>query len=80
MPKAIWNDKVIADAEQTEVVEGNHYFPPDSLSEQYFEKSDTVTRAVHGFIESRGFHWELSCDSRCWLEWRPASDGPTSIQ
>ena len=43
MPKAIWNDKVIAEAEQTEVVEGNHYFPPDSLSKKYFQGSDTVT-------------------------------------
>jgi uncharacterized protein (DUF427 family) len=31
VPKAIWNDTVIAEASQTELVEGNHYFPPDSL-------------------------------------------------
>ncbi|WP_024513228.1 hypothetical protein [Bradyrhizobium sp. ARR65] len=37
-------------------------------------------RAVHDFIESRGFRWRAACDSRCWLEWRPASDGPTSFQ
>lgn len=43
MVKAIWNDKVIAESEQTEVVEGNHYFPPDSLAKQYFRESDTVT-------------------------------------
>jgi len=41
MVKAIWNDTVIAESNQTEVVEGNHYFPPDSLSQQYFRKSDT---------------------------------------
>ena len=36
MPKAIWNDVVVADSETTQVVEGNHYFPPDSLNWQYF--------------------------------------------
>ncbi|MBA7481507.1 hypothetical protein ES703_102724 [subsurface metagenome] len=41
MVKAIWNDAVIAEAAQTEVVEGNHYFPPESLAQQYFRKSAT---------------------------------------
>ncbi len=38
--KAIWNDTVLAESNNTIVVEGNHYFPPDSLNEQFFEKSD----------------------------------------
>jgi uncharacterized protein (DUF427 family) len=41
MVKAVWNDTVIAEANQTEVVEGNHYFPPEALHPQYFRKSDT---------------------------------------
>ncbi|MDE1935989.1 DUF427 domain-containing protein [Bradyrhizobium sp.] len=41
MVKAIWNGAVLAQSNQTEVVEGNHYFPPESLSQQYFRKSDT---------------------------------------
>lgn len=32
MPKASWNDVVVADSEMTEVVEGNHYSPPDSVN------------------------------------------------
>ena len=28
MPMAIWNEAVIAESEQSEIVEGNHYFPP----------------------------------------------------
>jgi uncharacterized protein (DUF427 family) len=28
MPRAIWNGVVVADSPTTEVVEGNHYFPP----------------------------------------------------
>lgn len=31
MIRAIWNDTIIAEAEKTLVVEGNHYFPPDSV-------------------------------------------------
>ena len=36
MVKAIWNNAVIAEAAQTEIVEGNHYFPADSLHKEYF--------------------------------------------
>ncbi len=35
MAKAIWNDTVIAESDETIVVEGNHYFPPDSVDPQY---------------------------------------------
>ncbi len=41
MVKAIWNGKVIAESEQTEIVEGNHYFPFDSLRKEYFQSSST---------------------------------------
>ena len=37
--KAIWNDAVIAESDQTVVVEGNHYFPPESINKQYFQTS-----------------------------------------
>ncbi len=43
MPKAIWNGKVVAQSEDTVVVEGNHYFPRSSLVDEYFEPSDTTT-------------------------------------
>ncbi len=43
MPKAIWNDIVIAESDQTEIVEGNHYFPPESLYMEYFKESSTHT-------------------------------------
>ncbi len=43
MPKATWNGAVIAESDQTEVVEGNHYFPPDSVNSQYLQASDTQT-------------------------------------
>ena len=41
--KAIWNGKVIADSDQTVVVEGNHYFPPHSVKTEYLRGSSTTT-------------------------------------
>ena len=38
--KAVWNDTVIAESDDTVVVEGNHYFPPASLNESALEASD----------------------------------------
>jgi uncharacterized protein (DUF427 family) len=43
MPRAIWNGVVLAESDKTEIVEGNHYFPPDSLKKQYFRESKTHT-------------------------------------
>lgn len=43
MPKAIWNGVVLAESDQCEVVEGNQYFPPNSIHSQYFKPSDTHT-------------------------------------
>lgn len=37
--KAIWNDAVIAQSDDTVVVEGNHYFPESALRRQYFRPS-----------------------------------------
>jgi len=43
MPKAVWNGVVLAESDRTEVVEGNQYFPPDSVKMEYFKESDTHT-------------------------------------
>lgn len=37
--QAIWSGKVIAKSDRTIVVEGNHYFPPDSLNREFFRDS-----------------------------------------
>ena len=39
--KAIWKGKVLAESDNTIVVEGNHYFPPDSIKPEFFEDSGT---------------------------------------
>jgi uncharacterized protein (DUF427 family) len=38
--RATWNDTVLAESNDTVVVEGNHYFPADSLRREYFRDSD----------------------------------------
>ncbi len=41
--KATWNGAIIAQSDDTIVVEGNHYFPADSLNRAHFSASDTHT-------------------------------------
>ena len=43
MPKASWNGAVLAESDQTEVVEGNHYFPPQSINREHFRDSKAQT-------------------------------------
>lgn len=44
MFRAVWNGAVLAESDDTIVVEGNHYFPPESLRREYFRPSKTRTR------------------------------------
>lgn len=41
--KATWNGTVIAESDDTLIVEGNHYFPADSLKREHFTPSDHHT-------------------------------------
>jgi len=41
--KAIWKNKVIAESDDTVVVENNHYFPATALVQEYFRPSNTNT-------------------------------------
>ncbi len=41
--KAVWNGQTIAESDSTEVVEGNHYFPPESLNKEFLRESDTTS-------------------------------------
>ena len=43
MPKATWNGAVLAESDRCEVVEGNQYFPPDSIRREYFRESSNHT-------------------------------------
>ncbi len=37
--RAVWNGTVLAESDHTVVVEGNHYFPPESLHWDHFERA-----------------------------------------
>ena len=41
--KAIWNNRIIAESNDTIVVENNHYFPKDSVNTQFLQESATHT-------------------------------------
>lgn len=41
MPRAVWNGVTLVDSNHTVELEGNHYFPPESLNREYFLDSPT---------------------------------------
>ena len=41
--KAIWNNQIIAESDQTVVVEGNHYFPLESVKPEVLKPSSTTS-------------------------------------
>jgi len=44
MSKAVWNGTVIAESENTVELEGNQYFPPQSLHREYLKPSKTTSQ------------------------------------
>ena len=47
MPKAIWNGTTLAESNEGHVIEGNYYFPPQSIKRELFNPS-TFIRPVPG--------------------------------
>lgn len=43
MARAVWNEAILAESDRTVIVEGNHYFPPASVREEFLRPSDTHT-------------------------------------
>ena len=41
--KATWNEATIAESDKTIVIEGNHYFPPDTIKSEHFQASEKHT-------------------------------------
>ena len=41
--KATWKNTILAESDATIVVEGNHYFPHDSIKSEFFSPSETHT-------------------------------------
>lgn len=59
--KAIWNGKIIAESDETIVVEGNHYFPPDAVQPEYLKKNDHHTTC---FWKGQASYFDLIVDTR----------------
>lgn len=43
MAKAVWNDTVIAESNDTIIIEGNHYFPLDAVNQDYLSTTEHHT-------------------------------------
>lgn len=50
--RATWNGAVLAESDQTIVVEGNHYFPPADVRAEHFQASATHTRCHWKWLAS----------------------------
>jgi uncharacterized protein (DUF427 family) len=57
--RATWNGAVLAESDDTVVVEGNHYFPESDVNAEYFEPSQT-----HSFCPWKGeaSYWSVVVD------------------
>lgn len=54
MKRATWKDVVLAESDATVVVDGNHYFPPDSLVREHFR--DAATTSVCGWKGTANYY------------------------
>lgn len=44
--QAIWNNKILAESKDTIIIEGNHYFPPQTINREYFKESGSHTNCA----------------------------------
>lgn len=61
--KAIWNNQVIAEADKKDLIriEGNWYFPPSAIREEFFEKTDTHTTC---FWKGLASYYRINVDGK----------------
>ena len=61
--KVVWNDMVIAEAPQEQLIriEGNWYFPPSSLKREYFSDSDHKTTC---FWKGEANYYDVTVDNK----------------
>ena len=61
MAKAVWNGHVIAESDHCEIVEGNHYFPPQAVKKEFLLPSDTHTTCGWKGIAS---YYDVAADDK----------------
>lgn len=54
MPKAVWNGTIIAQSDDTVIVDGNHYFPPESVNAELLQASSHTS--VCGWKGTAHYH------------------------
>ncbi len=61
MARATWNGAVIAESDRFEIVEGNVYFPPETVKQEYLQPSDTHTEC---WWKGTASYYTLSVDGK----------------
>ena len=61
MVKAIWNGIILAQSDRCEMVEGNYYFPPDTVNREYFKESNTHTNC---FWKGEASYYDIEVDGK----------------
>jgi uncharacterized protein (DUF427 family) len=76
--KAIWNGKVVAESDDTIIVEGNHYFPADSVNRAYL--TDSVTTSVCTWKGTANYY-SLQVDGKTNVDaaWYYANPKPAAV-
>lgn len=61
--RATWNGRTIAEADDADLVkiEGNWYFPPESINEEFYSDSDLRTEC---FWKGTASYYDLTVDGR----------------
>ena len=54
MARAVWNGAVIAESDRCEIVEGNHYFPPEAVRRELLR--DSATHTVCGWKGTANYY------------------------
>jgi uncharacterized protein (DUF427 family) len=54
MARAVWNGAVIAESDRCEIVEGNHYFPPEAVRRELLR--DSATHTVCGWKGTASYY------------------------
>ena len=57
--KAVLGDAVLAESDETIIIEGNHYFPPESMVRKYFQESDLHTTC---WWKGRASYYDVTVD------------------
>ena len=77
--KAVWNGVVIAESDETIVVEGNHYFPPESVKAEYLTESSQTS--VCPWKGTAGYHsLEVDGEANSAAAWFYADPKPEAKQ